>query len=197
VSIEIEPPGAAPIPTRRGRPPRAEVHANERRRRRAGSLNRMAQYKLDIFSPEQLDPRYIYRWVSDEASRLRMVTKQDDYDFVNADEIPDFSPDDETDSEPGGRVRIISGEKKNGQPLYQYLVKKRRDFWEEDNRASMSFRDDTLKGRVYKGDVGAVPVGIPKDGKVERVEAGGVDPDAYYVPPEASLGSVRRGPVQP
>lgn len=183
----------------RARPTRAEVHGHERRRRKAGTLNRMAQYKLDIFTAEQLDPDYIYRWVSDESSRLRMVTKQDDYDFVNADEIPDFSPDDETDSEPGGRVRIISGEKKNGQPLYQYLVKKRRTFWEEDNASAMQFRDDTLKGRVYHGEIGAVEVGIAVNGKVERAEVGGLDTDQFYVPPEATLGAAgrRRGPVAP
>lgn len=191
---------AAKVATR-ARPARIEVHTAERRRRRGGTLNRMAQYKLDIFTADQLDPRYVYRWVSDENSRLRMVTKQDDYDFVTADEIPDFSPDDETDSEPGnGRIRIIAGERKNGQPLFQYLVKKRRDFWEEDNRASMGFRDDTLKGRVYKGEVHNVATGHAKeDGKVERADVGGVDnPENFYVPREATLGTVgRSGPVQP
>lgn len=184
-------------PARRGRPARAQVHQAERRRRRAGSLDRMAQYKLDIFSPDQLDPAYVYRWVTDENSRLRMVTKMDDYDFVQADEIPDFSADDETDSEPGGRIRIIGGEGKNGRPIYQYLVKKRRDFWEEDNAQAMRFRDDTLKGRVYKGEIGNVSIGMAKDGKVEKAEVGGVENEHFYVAPGAALGESRRGPVTP
>ena len=133
-----------------------------------------------------------------------MITKQDDYDFVQADEIPDFSPDDETDSEPGGRLRIIAGEKKNGQPLYQYLVKKRRDFWEEDNRRAMEFRDDVLEGRVYRAELNNVEVGIAHDGKVEGAAIGGVaddDADLTYVPKEThlehGLSGRRRGPVQP
>lgn len=186
----------------RQRTPRNQVHAQERRRRKKGTLNRMAQYKLDVFELSQLDPDYIYRWVSDEGARLRIVTKQDDYDFVQADEIEDFSADDMTDSEPGGRIRIIAGEKKNGQPLYQYLVKKRRDFWEDDNREAMDYRDDVLAGRVYKGEINDVPVAFAKDDKVTKTSVGGIadeDADKLYVRPEATLGSVarRRGPVSP
>jgi len=190
----------------RQRTPRAEVLGQERRRRKKGTLNRMAQYKLDVFEPSQLDPDYIYRWVSDEGARLRIVTKQDDYDFVQADEIEDFSADDMTDSEPGGRLRIVAGEKKNGQPLYQYLVKKRRDFWESDNAEAMDYRDDVLAGRVYRGEINEVTVAAPtKDGKVERGTISGIadaDADNTYVPPEAALhhgisGGRRRGPVSP
>lgn len=190
----------------RVRTPRSQVHAQERRRRKKGTLNRMAQYKLDVFEPSQLDPDYIYRWVSDEGARLRIVTKQDDYDFVNADEIDDFSTDDMTDSEPGGRIRIIAGEKKNGQPLYQYLVRKRRDFWEDDNREAMDYRDDVLAGRVYRGEINDVPVALANDGEVKTGAIGGVadeDAERFYVRPEATVGSSaiaprrRQGPVSP
>jgi hypothetical protein len=177
----------------RARRTREEVHTTERRRRKKGTLDRMAQFKLDIFENAQLDPAYIYRWVSDEGARLRIVTKQDDYDFVQEDEIPDFSTDDMTDSEPGGRLRIIAGEKKNGQPLYQYLVKKRRDFWEDDNADAMDYRDDVLAGRVYRGELNDVPVALAKDGEVRKGAVGGVsEEDQFYVPPEATLGDVGR-----
>lgn len=181
----------------RQRTPRNEILSTERRRRKKGTLNRMAQFKLDVFDESQLDPAYIYRWVSDEGSRLRIVTKQDDYDFVQADEISDFSPEDMTDSEPGGRLRMMVGEKRNGEPLYQYLVKKRRDFWEEDNRDAMDYRDDVLAGRVYRGEINDVEVGVPVDGKVEKATMRGIDDENVYVPPEATLGSAgrRRGLV--
>ena len=173
----------------RGRPPRAVIHGAERRRRKSGTLNRMAQFKLDVFSDEQLDAEYIYRWVDDIGSRLRVLTKQDDYDFVNADEIADFSVDDMTDSESGQRLRMIVGEKKNGDPLYSYLLRKRRDFWESDNADAMDYRDDVLAGRVYRGEINDVPVAVAdKDGGVKTGAVGGLaNSEEFYVPPEAHL----------
>ena len=171
------------------KPTRAEVTHSERRRRKTGSLNRMAQFKLDIFDPEQLDPNYVYRWITDDGSRIRQVTKADDYDFVNASEIENFNPEDESDSENGERVRMLVGKDKHGNAQYQYLLKKRKDFWEEDNAAGMDFRTAQLEGRVYNADVG---------GHAEEKGTVG-DVDKFYVPPEASLGSAgrRRGPIQP
>ena len=171
------------------KPTRAQMTHNERRRRKVGSLNRMAQFKLDIFDPEQLDPNYIYRWITDDGSRIRQVTKADDYDFVNASEIRDFNPQDESDSEGGERIRMLGGKDRHGNAQYQYLLKKRKDFWEEDNAAGQDFREAQLEGRVYEAAVGT-----------HAEEKGAVtDADKFYVPPEATLGSAgrRRGPIQP
>jgi len=183
----------------RARPTRAEVTSSERRRRKPGTLNRMASYKLDIFSPEQLDPDYIYRWVNDDASRLRMVTKMDDYDYVDASEIDGFNPDDESDSEGGERVRMIVGEKKNGNPIYSYLLRKRKDFWEEDNRAQMEASDAALKRRVLKGDTPDISARVVDGGEVKTIGPDQADTSQFYVPEGAALGSPgrRRGPVSP
>ena len=191
------PEGAKPI-TARARPTRAEVTGHERRRRRAGTLNRMAQYTLDIFEEGQLDPNYVYRWIADTGSRLRQVTRGDDYDFVNASEIKDFSAEDSTDSEGAERIRMLTGKDKHGNPEYCYLLKKRRDFWEDDNRAGMDFRDDMLAGRVYRGEGDVEARTVTAEG-VKSVSPKEVDTSEFYVPPEATLGSVgrRRGPVQP
>jgi len=191
--------------TPRSRLPRSEILTTERRRRRRGTLDRMAQFKLDVFSPEQLDPEYIYRWVSEEGNRLRICTRTDDYDFVTADEIPDFSPEDMTDSEPGGRLRMIVGERKNGTPIYAFLVKKPRQFWEQDNEEAMDFRDDMLAGRVYRAELNDVEIGLAADDKVKTARVGGVAgvrEDTFYVPPEVSAEhgfseKARTGPVQP
>ena len=196
-------PDAKPI---RARESRMEATQTTRRRRRLGSLNRMAQYKLDIFEADQLDlDNYVYRWVTDDGSRLRQVTKMDDYDFVNASEIEGFNPEDESDSEGGERVRMIVGQQKNGNPIHQYLLKKRKEFWEEDNRLGQDFRDDVLAGRVYQGD--AEDIGartVAKDGSIKSVgPEHGVDLSNVYVPPEATLNhglsdqGRRRGLVQP
>src|SRR5437899_1443339 len=122
---------------RRGRPPRAEEVASHRRRRKAGTLDRMAQFKLDFIDPEALDlENFIYYWINDEAGALRRATRQDDYDHVTASELSARGGFDafDTDSESDERVRMIVGT--NGsQPVYAYLCKKPRAFWEEDNEA--------------------------------------------------------------
>lgn len=191
-------PQARPI-TARSRVPRDVANRTERRRRKPGSLNRMAQMKLDIFTADQQDPDYIYRWVTDETNRLRIVTRLDDYDYVNASEFDGFNAEDETDSEGGERLRMIVGEKKNGQPIYSYLLKKRRDFWEEDNRLGQEFRDDQLAGRVHKADLGDISAKtLGEDGAIVSSGPEKVDPERFYVPDAATVGvhlGGRRGPV--
>lgn len=172
----------------RGRVSRQEMSAAHRRRRTAGSLDRMAQFTLDIFAPEQLDPSFVYRWVTDEGSRLRQATRQDDYDLVGASEIADFSPQDQSDSESSERVRMVVGRDKNGAPTYAYLCKKPRAFFEEDQAAVRDFRQAMMEGRVYRGEVGG-----------EEGESADLTAHAY-VPESAgvTLGSAsarRRGPV--
>jgi hypothetical protein len=136
----------------RQRAPRVEVKRAERRRRKAGTLNRMAQFKLDIFDDKQLDTKnYVYRWVDDEGSRLRQATKGDDYDFVTTGEIGDFDPD-STDSESTERLRQISGTDKHGHPTYTYLLRKPREYFDEDMIENCQFREDVMEQRVYQGE---------------------------------------------
>lgn len=171
---------------RRGRPPRAETVAVNRRRRKVGSLNRMAQFKLDCIEPEDLDlENYVYRWTNDENSRLRQLTQADDYDFVGLDEIGSGFDKDNTDSESDGRARMLVGTNKGGGPQYAYLLKKRRDFWEADNDAMVAQREDMMAGRVYRA---------------ENDDPTGADPgvENVYVPKGNQLGSAagrRRGPI--
>lgn len=188
---------AKPI-TARSRQPRAETVATERRRRRGGTLNRMHQFKLDVFSPDQLDPDRVYRWIADDGSRLRGAYN-DDYDYVGASEIKNFDAATETDSEGGERVRMLTGKDKWGNPEYSYLMAKPRQFWEDDNRAAQDYRDDVLEGRVYRGE-GEAAAQVVTDGKLSSVAPEqGADTSQTYVPAEArlehGLSGRRRGPV--
>jgi hypothetical protein len=157
----------------------------------------MASYKLDIFNQAQLDPDYSYRWASDDASRLRMLTKHDDYDFVDAAEIDDFNAGEETDSESDGRVRMIVGEKASGKPHYQYLLRKRREFVAEDAAAQRDYWDNMLKGRIIDGQMGNISARSYRDGEVVETAPKEADTSHFYVAPEASLGDRRRGKVTP
>lgn len=171
---------------RRGRPPRAELNATHRRRRQPGSLNRMVQYKLDIFTPDQLDTEnYIYRWVNDEPGKVRMLTQMDDYDFVASHELGDFDVR-ATDSESDERVRMTVGTDKHGNPTHAFLVRKPRQFWVDDNEATVEAREDMMAGRVYRGAA-----------TEDDEERPGGD-DNFYTPKGTQIGSAaqrRKGPV--
>jgi hypothetical protein len=170
---------------RRGRPPRAEAVASGRRRRKTGSLNRMAQFKLDFIEPEDLDlANYQYRWTNDEGSRIRQLTRADDYDFVTLDELGQGVDRDQTDSESDGRMRVLVGKDKSGNPTYSYLLKKRREFFEADQEEEVIAREEQMAGRVYRGEV---------DEPEEAALA-----NHAYVPAGVQLGGAaqrRRGPI--
>ncbi len=172
--------------TREARAMRADQVQGERRRRRHGTLNRMAQFKLDCIEPEDLDlENYVYRWVNDQSSRIRQLTKQDDYDFVTLDELGDGFDKESTDTESTGRVRMLVGGSANNAPIYAYLLKKRRAFWDADNMEMAEFRQAQMEQRVYQG--------------VETESDARGDTSNRYVAAGARLatqGPRRRGPVQ-
>lgn len=186
MSDTTEQPEAVEAP-RRGRPPRAEVVATQRRRRQSGSLNRLAQMKLDCIDPAALDlENYVYRWVNEENGRLRQATKADDYDFVSTHELGDSFDAENTDSESSERVRMLVGSDKGGNAIHSFLCRKPRTFWEADNEEAVRNREDMMAGRVYRGEA-------EED---ERRKPG--DEDKFYVPPGTSIGHAaerRRGPV--
>ncbi len=134
-------------PPRRGRPPRAEVQGEHRRRR---------------------------------------MTKLDDYDFVTTAELGDgFNPE-LTDSESNERVRMLVGRKDGGEPLYAYFLKKRRDYWEQDNQRVVENREDMMAGRIINADT------------TEQDEDRPGGEDKYYVPAGNQIGHAgerRRGRV--
>lgn len=173
----------------RERQSREETHTTERRRRKSGTLNRMVQMKLDFIPPEALDlDNYVYRWVNDEAGRLRMATRHDDYDYVNVSELKGFDPEG-FDSEGSETVRMLAGQDKFGNPLYTYLLKKRREFWEADNEEIVHAREDMMAGRVYRAEIGDFDDEIKDDG-YQR--------DNYYASKENQIGGAaerRKGPL--
>lgn len=172
----------------RERQPREEVHQEERRRRKSGSLNRMVQFKLDFIPPEYLDlDNYVYRWVNDEGGKLRMATRHDDYNHVTVDELKGFDPEG-FDSEGGDTVRMLVGESRLGGALYAYLLKKRRSFWEADNEEVVRAREDMMAGRVYRAEV--------DDG--DELRDPNYNRDNYYVTKDSQIGSAaerKRGPL--
>ncbi len=177
--------GAVPqVDPSRERQDRQEVHTEQRRRRQGGTLNRMVQFKLDIIPEEFLDlDNYVYRWVNAESNKLLMATRHDDYDYVLISELKGFNPEG-FDSEGGETVRMLAGNDKFGNPLYTYLLKKRRSFWEADNEEVVRNREDMMAGRVHRAAVG-------KAGEEEL-------DDNFYASKDSQIGGAaerRKGPL--
>ena len=86
-------------------------------------------YRLQIPKEKlQLD-RFAYRWMSDEEARVYSVTHEGGWAFVhqNGTEIKD-------DAEMGSAINVVAGKKKDGSPLRQYLMRKPKEWWNEDQR---------------------------------------------------------------
>lgn len=184
---------------RRGRPPRVEAEAVTRRRR-TGMLDVMAYDRLNPFDPGMLDQEnFQYRWQTDEGGALRALTTRDDYDFVTIDELPGFDIS-QTDSESDGRIRLImNGAQAGPNAIYGYLLKKPRNFWEEDRLQLSDYYEAMMEGRVYNAET------TEDDGvSVQRArdaghKVGPQDSSQQYALSSNQLGSVsgtrRRGPV--
>lgn len=117
-----------------GRPARQTQVAQERRRRRDDSLDRMAHLKLAI--PDEVQERHpdkVFRWVNDTPARMYALTVKDDWDRVdNVDRVP-------------------VGQNQDGSPLYAVLCAKPREFWDEDQRNKARAAQDRASSIVREG----------------------------------------------
>ena len=123
-----------------GRPARVDAIQSERRRRDTGTLDRMANLKLAIPAEFRNDTVHEYRWINDENDRVYSLTVEDDWNICQRAD-PEASDQD--------KYRRQVGTKTNGEPLYAYLVRKRKDWYDEDKRkasgANVAREDAMLK----------------------------------------------------
>lgn len=145
----------------RERTDRREAGERSRRRRRRGSLDRFVQYNLDC-DPEKLDTEnWVYRWVNDEKGRPAALNTKDDYDFVTKEQIGAALEGEVEGGETDGRVRQVVGYHNDHQPLYAYLMRKPREYWEEDYEGVVSDARSHFQRRITSGE-----------GAIEEIEHG-------------------------
>lgn len=161
---------------RRARGSRSDEIQGERRRRRTGSIDMMGQFKLDC-PASALDPNYVYRWVNDDGARVFQLSRYDDYDLVSADSIKGAFDEQSAAEESSETVRRIVGRNENG-PMYAYLMRKRRDWWQADYDETVRKGEAELSERVLNENDGAV--------KAEGA------PTNAYTPEGNRIGGVRR-----
>jgi hypothetical protein len=128
------------------------------------------------------DRAYVYRWINDDRGRLEAKTKHDDWDFI-AD--PAITADSAHNNSTDTRVRRVVGTSQGGAPLYAYLCRKRRDWYNDDQRAKTKQRTQQRQQMIINQDAGW---------------SGGVvdDPQHTYIPAEAQAAiatspELRRG----
>lgn len=113
--------------------PRQVEEKAQRRRRNNGDLNTMTVMRLGL-PPEVMrdNADFDLRWVNDEGGRIQHLTQQDDYDVVEGVE--------------GRQV----GTTTEGRPIVARLLRKPKEFAEEDRRAKLdvlnSQEKNALKG---------------------------------------------------
>lgn len=102
------------------RPTAAEETVAERRRREPGTLNRAAQMKLGVpLNIREENEGYHLRWCNDSDNRLYSRTVQDDWEKVS-----------------GLEPRPV-GTDQHGKPIHAYLLRKREDYWQADQKENL------------------------------------------------------------
>ena len=121
----------------------------DQKRRRKGGAGVTGQ-RLGV-NESRLDfDRYSYRWINDSPARIHAKTMEDDWDIVMND-----GGVKEDNADLGNAVRQIVGTQPSGAPLYAYLCRKPKSYFDEDQKAKMAELDRQLaelrQGRAPDG----------------------------------------------
>jgi hypothetical protein len=144
--------------TSRARPDRAESISGERARRKVETIDRMnGGFRMDFLERDQLDlDKFVYRYVIDDANRIHHAHAED-YDMVTTDEIKNFNAESSPlTMESSERLSVAAGRNQYGNPERAYLMKKRRDWWEDDQEAHVRRREDMMAGVIRDGDLNSL-----------------------------------------
>lgn len=143
----------------KSRPDRKEVTKRQRRRRTTFGIDSTKK----LFVPEHMkDPNFHYRWINATGNRLQLMTQEDDYDIVCEEDAKN-----EKDVGEGTAVKRAVGTNKAGEPIYAYLCRKPKEFYEEDQKAKQQPVDESEEA-LRRGDV--------------KTPGGQADKEAFYTP---------------
>jgi hypothetical protein len=138
----------------------ARAEQTQATRRRRSDSYRGYDLRLDV--PAHLkDPNYVYGWKNDEKGRLQRATQQDDWDYVTTDEMKIPSHDDggfiaKNTNETDNRIRRVVADQTSARPIYAYLLKKRRDYFEADERERVRHNNEMRNSVIRSQRAGEV-----------------------------------------
>ena len=98
-------------------------------------------------------PGYQLRWFNDQDGRVEAAVGRAWWDFVTQDEIAlqDGNKVLDRNSDVGTRVRAIVGSLDNGDPLYAYLLKIKKEWFDEDQQSGAKQIRDSEKEMMKNG----------------------------------------------
>lgn len=141
---------------------RADETRSERRRRRGTGLDANLRFSL----PDHLknDPNWRYHWLVDRPGRIAQKTRYDDWDFVEDGE----TEGDDRNTGAGSRIERHAGVDQFGNPQRAYLVRKRKEYDDEDKREHQAALDERMT--AIKG------------GQVTNAKGEVITQDGFYTP---------------
>ncbi len=168
--------------TEKSLPERAKEARSERRRRINDDPLNGVQFHLGvpphIKEGENSEDYYAYYWANDDKGRLQYLTEQDDWDFVE-----DRNADKDSRNKGGGtRLERTVGRGRDGNPIRAVLLRKKRQYYDEDQARLLSKLDARRKRLRETQD----------DGSGAGIMSG--DPQHGYIPREidTSMPRIRR-----
>jgi hypothetical protein len=126
---------------RRGRPPKAETQQRRRKSRAVAGAKRLSV-------PESLTnfKKFAYRWINDDGIRFYSLTEEDDW------ELAPQNPKDEANSvDIGSAIKRVVGRNADGSPMYAYLCRKLRKFYDDDKADKQAVLDEELE-QIRRGN---------------------------------------------
>lgn len=141
VEAQTELPDTTEATENRAKRGRKGRKATERRRRRKRGTNDTS-FALKLGVGFEMDPNYEYRWINEGIDGQRLSDKHgDDWDTVTKEGAASDGV--------GGAVRRAVGANAAG-PIYAYLCKKPKD-WYENDQAERQKRNDKLMTAIKEG----------------------------------------------
>lgn len=150
----------------------SEPNTSSGGRRKRNTFNG-TQGKLMV-NPDLLDPEYHYHILNDAPGRIQAAL-DNGYVFVSPEEIGGISSDptlrDHNTDLGGDKVRYLVGQADNGSPFYAYLMKQKKEWYDED-QSELQKRNDMVDISIRRGkggDDGASTDGfyMPKGGGIK------------------------------
>jgi len=121
----------------------------ERRNRDAGTLDRLQRNKLALPAEFRGDTDHTYRWVNDVDNRIHDLTVDGEWDVCTT-----------ANPETSEEVKLFKpvGTKDTGEPLYAYLCRQPKQFYDEDQAAKVDLIGETeklaLSGQTPSSELG-------------------------------------------
>lgn len=121
---------------------REEDVNDERRRRRSDGVSDPSLSRFHITEDALDRKKFVYRSVADNGNRLLNLTQNDDYNFCT------FKGERASGADADGVARYRSGTNLDGSPQYTYLLRKLKQWADEDRTQRLDKVDRAEKARL-------------------------------------------------